>query len=409
MFTGQGTISSVAFSPNSQLFASGSSDKTIRFWDPATWTIIQTLTGHLDQVNTIAFAPGSRLLATGSGGSTGRGNDTIRLWDPATELTVKTMDGHSGGVCAVVISPDSQLFASGSEDTTIRLWDRATKTTTETLKRHSDTILSLAFSPNSKLLASGSMDNTIRIWDIATKTTIQLLEGHLDYVCTVAFSPDSRLLASGAGNNNARVVDPVTESIEDSLIPYRIWDTLPGGRLLISDVKDNTVRLWDIATGGLATGTAARPVLRGHLELVEAVVFSPDGRLVASGSRDKTVRLWDVKTGECMMQFTTQQYFRKLSFNTETSSLDTDEESFKLDVSFADPVNPVPISSPLSLDKDKSWIKWNSICVLFLPPDRRPIGFDIRDDIVALGHLSGHLTFLEFQGNCMPVGELVSK
>jgi WD40 repeat protein len=222
----------------------------------------------------------------------------------------------------------------------------------------------------------------------------------------VAFSPDSRLLASGAGNNNARVVDPVTEFIEDSLVPYRIWETLPDGRLLISDLKDNTVRLWDVATGGLATGTAAQPVLRGHLEFVSAVVFSPDGRLVASGSSgDKTVRLWDVKTGECVMQFTTQQFFRKLLFNTKTSSLDTDQESFKLDISFADPVNSVSIPSPFSLDKDQIWVMWNSIYVLFLPPDRRPVGFDIRDGIVALGHLSGHLTFLEFQENCMPVGK----
>src|SRR6266851_5663471 len=60
----------------------------------------------------------------------------------------------------------------------------------------------------------------------------------------------------------------------------------PDGRILATASLDNTVRLWDPATGQ-ATAT-----LFGHADFVTAVAFSPDGHTLASGSRDKTVRLW---------------------------------------------------------------------------------------------------------------------
>src|SRR5262249_12861600 len=41
-----------------------------------------------------------------------------------------------------------------------------------------------------------------------------------------------------------------------------------------------------------------RAILEGHKGYVESVVFSSDGKLLASGSADDTVKLWDVATGK---------------------------------------------------------------------------------------------------------------
>ena len=65
-----------------------------------------------------------------------------------------------------------------------------------------------------------------------------------------------------------------------------------GGRFLVSGSDDNTIRLWDIATGNVLR------TLVGHEKPVLAVAVSGDGRVIASGGDDSSVRVWDVTTGQ---------------------------------------------------------------------------------------------------------------
>ena len=125
-------------------------------------TLVNTLTGHSFRVLSVAFSPDGQTLAFGST------DNTIKLWDVATGKSIATLTGHSNSVSSVAFSPDGKTLASGSWDDTIKLWDVATGKSIATLTGDSETVVSVAFSPDGKTLVSGSGDRTIKLWDVAT-------------------------------------------------------------------------------------------------------------------------------------------------------------------------------------------------------------------------------------------------
>ena len=150
------------FSPNGQILASGSSDKTIRLWDVTIGRHLHTLSGHTKEVDSVSFSPNGKTLASGSW------DDTIHLWNATTGEHTRTLIGHQGPVSSVAFSPDGQTLASGSVDKTIRLWNIATGRQLHILTGHTGSVISVSFSPDGKTLASGSMDKTIRLWQVSS-------------------------------------------------------------------------------------------------------------------------------------------------------------------------------------------------------------------------------------------------
>ena len=73
----------------------------------------------------------------------------------------------------------------------------------------------------------------------------------------------------------------------------------PDGRTALSggSVTDNTLRLWDLASG--------REIRKfeGHTSAVHSIAIAPDGKTALSGGGDNTLRLWDLASGREIGKF----------------------------------------------------------------------------------------------------------
>ncbi|HEX7297321.1 MAG TPA: WD40 repeat domain-containing protein, partial [Pyrinomonadaceae bacterium] len=113
--------------------------------------------------------------------------------------------------------------------------------------------------------------------------------------------------------------DQVTSDLKPELViqsshtkPINAIVFSPDGNWLASGANDDTIKIWDIATGHVLR------TLYGHSSNVNALAVSPDGKFLASGSgdmtskreiptfkrggivggaRDNTIRIWEVQTG----------------------------------------------------------------------------------------------------------------
>jgi len=147
---------------------------------------------------------------------------------------------------------------------------------------------------------SMSMVVVIMVLLLAVKTLAQQPElvvqtGHVNDVLSVAFSPDGKTLASGSQDNTIKLWEVATGRELRTLSGHfgSVFSVAfsADGQTLASASADHTIRLWDVATGGELRK------LTGHSASVNSLAFSPDGTTLASGSDDKTIRLWEVPSG----------------------------------------------------------------------------------------------------------------
>ncbi|CAG7852672.1 Ribosome assembly protein 4 {ECO:0000250/UniProtKB:P25382} AltName: Full=Notchless protein homolog 1 {ECO:0000250/UniProtKB:Q9VPR4}; AltName: Full=Ribosome biogenesis factor rsa4 {ECO:0000250/UniProtKB:Q9VPR4}, partial [Serendipita indica DSM 11827] len=287
-------VNTVAFIQDGSRIISGSSDKTIRQWDPHTGEPVGHPTeGHEAPINAVAFSPDGQRIASGSR------DWTLRMWNADNGRPLGgPLRGHDGHVNAVAFSPDGLRVISCSSDKKIRWWNAETgEALGEPLRGHKGPINSISLSRDGLRIVSGSSDKTIRVWDAHTGQQVgEPFQGHQKEVMAVAFSPDGSRIVSGSAdttiilwdaNTGVRIGEPI-RGHSGSVVAVLFS---PDGSRILSGSRDKTMRLWHAVTGQ----SLGHP-FRGHQDWIKSIAFSPDGSRIVSGSRDWSIMLWDAAT-----------------------------------------------------------------------------------------------------------------
>ncbi|KAL0286770.1 UNVERIFIED_CONTAM: DENN domain and WD repeat-containing protein SCD1 [Sesamum angustifolium] len=121
---------------------------------------------------------------------------TVKIWDPSlrgSELRA-TLKGHTRTVRA--ISSDRGKVVSGSDDQSVLVWDKQTTQLLEELKGH-DAQVSIVRMLSGERVLTAAHDGTVKMWDVRTDTCVATVGRCSSAVLCMEYDDSTGILAAG--------------------------------------------------------------------------------------------------------------------------------------------------------------------------------------------------------------------
>jgi WD40 repeat protein len=263
-------------------------------------------------------------------------------WLRPAKVSPRVALADSAGFLTVGLgfSPDGQTFAGiscyldenggGCWGGPVRLWNVATGQERVTLLDNHTRLPDIRFSPKGDLLATEDGNGELRLWDVGSGS--EWASFQVSKVASISywrpnfrFSPDGRTLAFESQSEKGVTLWDLTSKREKAHLPGASSPLhfSPDSRILAT-AFDQSIRLWDVATGKEMATTHGRPVQALSVAFAP-VAFAPDGRTLATATRKlgdakpemHQVILWDVSTGAEITAWDTEGEVRFLSFSPD--------------------------------------------------------------------------------------------
>lgn len=415
-------IAWVASNAGLELLASASRDCTIRIWGPSSQRPTDTnITSHSDDVSGIEISPDGQMFATRSK------DKSVKLWQASSGEMLHSFHAHSDWVSTVIFSPNSQMLASGAHDHAVCLYHIDGRILAR-MTGHSRSLVNLVFSPDNKKVASYAYDRSLKIWNIRGDLLCDF-NNHVRQINMMQFSTDSRHLTSGSYDCTVAVYDVEKKLLQQTLKGHiRSVNAVcfsPDGNTIASGAKDHTVKLWNVVDGQL------KLTLRGHSESVAFVLFSQrsDKIITRAGS---LVHIWNAASGDLLSvqtsidsflvdmgasgawspneailvkQVAAGQLEDQLSYRYSRKwlRLSSKDKGQPPKILFDDPHYRNNRDNAETEDRNNfgvsgnlQWITYDSQDVLFLPGHLRPRVFAIAGETIIMGNGTGRVMTFGF-------------
>ena len=309
-------ISLIDISSNGQYIATGSGEKIIKVWEINTGLYLQSLSGHVSEINAITFSNTNQILATASV------DRTVKIWDITKGKCLKTLQGRADFVHSAVFSNDNRTIITGSQHS-INFWDIDSQCIS-TFFKTKDWLSSLIISQDEKTIACANIsneDNFIRIWqidDLNSSTTNyqipnKILKGHNDNIWSIAFNPDGTKIVSGSSDRTVKIWNSQTGQCLKTLSghnrPVLCVSFSPNGNTVASCGGHSIIKLWNVETG---------ECFQTIQEKASYIIkFNSNGLILASGHTSGIIKLWNTKNGECIQTLGNRKPIISIAFSDD--------------------------------------------------------------------------------------------